>query len=108
VSNQDSSLDARHRIWQVVAAIPVGKVASYGQVAQLAGLGRGARQVGHVLKRLPEGTRIPWHRVINSQGNISLPAGSPAYYIQKERLEAEGVEVSPGGKIQLRRFRWQP
>ena len=101
-------IDANHRIWQVVAAIPAGRVASYGQVAELAGLGRGARQVGRALRILPGDTRIPWHRVINAQGRISLPTNSRGYYIQKERLQAEGVEFTLAGKIRLQQFRWQP
>lgn len=96
------------RIWQVVAQIPKGKVASYGQVAQLAGLGRGARMVGRTLHKLPAGSRLPWHRVINAQGRISLPEHSHSYQQQRQRLEDEGVRFNPGGKTDLELFGWRP
>ena len=102
------SAEARQRIWQVIAAIPEGRVSSYGQVARLAGLGRGARQVGAALRNLPSGTRIPWHRVINSQGKISLPPGSRGHALQRDRLEAEGVVFNDRGKVDLRTFGWVP
>lgn len=81
----------QQRIWQVVSQIPEGKVASYGQVAQQAGMPQAARRVGNVLRQLPEGSKLPWHRVVNSQGKISLPLGSPAHVEQKQRLIQEGV-----------------
>ncbi|ARF51213.1 cysteine methyltransferase [Pantoea stewartii subsp. stewartii DC283] len=62
----------KQRIWQIVAAIPPGKVTTYGDVALLAGSPRAARQVGGVLSRLPEGSTLPWHRVINRHGTLSL------------------------------------
>ncbi len=91
--------DINHRIWQVVALIPAGKVATYGDVARLAGLPGAARRVGAALRALPAETRIPWHRVVNAQGKLSLPEGSRAQYTQRERLEAEGV-VFKSGRIQ--------
>ncbi len=94
------------RIWQVVAAIPPGKVATYGQVAQKAGLARAARRVGNALRGLPDKTRIPWHRVVNAQGRISLPEGSDSHVVQRDRLEQEGVQFSIGGKINLREYGW--
>ena len=98
--------DARERIWQVVAAIPPGKVATYGGVAAQAGLGRGARLVGRALRDLPPGSRLPWHRVINAQGRISLPPGSRGHREQRTRLEAEGVEFSAAGRVSLREYGW--
>lgn len=95
------------RIWQVVALIPRGHVATYGDVARHAGLPGAARRVGYALRQLPTGSRIPWHRVINAQGRISLPAGSEGEYNQRERLAAEGVSVRKG-KISLREYRWRP
>ncbi len=86
-------LDTNHRIWQVVAAIPKGKVSTYGVVAQKAGMYRAARRVGHALRGLPANTRIPWHRVVNAQGRISLPEGSVAHDTQKGRLENEGIPL---------------
>lgn len=93
-------------IWTVVATIPAGNVATYGQVAELSGLARGARQVGYALKHLGADTKIPWHRVINSQGKISFPEGSEPYLKQKQRLQDEGVLVR-GNRISLKQFRWQ-
>ena len=97
--------DINHRIWQVVTLIPAGKVATYGDVARLAGLPGAARRVGAALRALPPDTRIPWHRVINAQGKISLPEGSRAQYTQRERLEAEGVVFSRARRVDLARFR---
>lgn len=98
--------DINHRIWQVVSLIPRGRVATYGEVARQAGLPRGARRVGRALQGLPADTRIPWHRVINAQGRISLPEGSASQYTQRERLEAEGVVFRANKSVDLRRFGW--
>src|SRR5690606_35252387 len=83
----------REAVWQVLAAIPPGRVTSYGQLARMAGLGRGARLVGRWLGQLPDDTRLPWHRVLNSQGQLSLPADHPAGREQLQRLLAEGAVV---------------
>ena len=80
------------RIWQVVALIPPGRVASYGQVAALAGMPAHARFVGRTLKHLPAGSRLPWFRVINASRRISFPRDSAGYQRQRSKLEAEGVE----------------
>ncbi|MGI9343413.1 MAG: MGMT family protein [Gammaproteobacteria bacterium] len=95
------------RIWNVVAAIPHGQVASYGQVAKLAGLGRGARMVGWALGQAPDRAKLPWHRVLNAQGSISIPKGSRSRAEQIRRLAEEGVVVVDG-KVDMRRFRWDP
>ncbi len=100
--------DINQRIWQVIALIPCGKVATYGDVARHAGLARAARRVGRALRNLPAGTRIPWHRVINAQGRISIPDGSSSQYTQRERLEAEGVVFKANKSVDLGRYRWQP
>ncbi|WP_148089637.1 MGMT family protein [Erwinia psidii] len=102
MTDQDSF---RQRIWHIVAAIPCGKVATYGDIARLAGSPRAARQVGGVLKRLPPGSMLPWHRVINRMGEISLSGGDR--HRQREALLAEGIEVTPEGKIALSRYRWK-
>jgi methylated-DNA-protein-cysteine methyltransferase-like protein len=96
------------RIWQVIAMIPKGRVATYGQVAELAGLPGNARRVGRLLSQLPNGSRIPWHRVINASGGISLPPKSAEFARQKSRLIREGVKVSATGRVSLRQFRWDP
>ena len=90
---------------QIVYQIPAGRVASYGQVATLAGLPGRARQVGAALKNLPKPTALPWHRVCNSQGRLSLPEGSDSYREQKGRLESEGI-VFVRGRIALARYGW--
>ncbi|WP_067705283.1 MULTISPECIES: MGMT family protein [unclassified Erwinia] len=92
------------RIWQIVAAIPTGKVATYGDIARMAGSPRAARQVGGVLKRLPEGSTLPWFRVINSMGAISQTGEDLTR--QRDALLRDGVEVSREGKVSLRRYRW--
>ncbi|KGD79067.1 MGMT family protein [Pantoea vagans] len=94
----------QQRIWQIVAAIPYGHVATYGDVARLAGSPRAARQVGGVLSRLPEGTTLPWHRVVNRHGTISLQGDS--LLRQRDALEAEGIEVSDEGQLDLETYRW--
>ena len=100
--------DINQRIWQVVAMIPSGRVSTYGDIARQAGMPGAARRVGHALRQLPEGTRIPWHRVINASGRISLPAGSASEYTHRERLESEGIGFRGNNSIDLRRFRWRP
>lgn len=95
------------KIWRTVSRVPPGCVATYGQIAREAGLGRGARRVGQALRKLPNGSDVPWHRVINAQGKISLPAGSDAGRAQRRRLQAEGI-VFRGGRVDLERFRWRP
>lgn len=103
--NADTQTKAE-RIWQVVYGIPEGKVCTYGEVARRAGLPGYARYVGTTLSKLPEGTALPWFRVLNSQGKVSFPAGSDAYMRQVKHLIAEGVEVREG-KVDLKRFFWQ-
>lgn len=95
------------RIWGVVRRIPRGRVATYGQVAVLAGIPRGARQVGYALHALPDVTSVPWHRVLNARGCISVRAGG-ASVTQLLRLEREGVRFDSGGRTDLARFQWQP
>ena len=95
------------RIWQVIYQIPCGKVASYGQIASLAGLPRAARLVGNTLRKLPADSKIPWHRVVNSQGKISLPQGSSNYTEQRQRLIEEGISFNKE-KISLAKHGWRP
>lgn len=95
------------KIWDTIANIPRGKVASYGQIARIAGLGKRARLVGYALHRTPENYNIPWHRVINAQGKISFPLGSTQYQEQKHRLMEEGIDFL-GERVDLERYRWRP
>src|SRR5438105_4893700 len=94
------------RIYDVVSRIPRGRVATYGQVARLAGIPGQARLVGYALHALPAGTSIPWQRVVNAQGSISLPAGDDTR--QRRLLEREGIRFDKRGRIPLDSFKWQP
>lgn len=98
----DSIDKAKTAVWQIVHAIPKGHVATYGQIAKLAGMPQQSRLVGRILANLPKGSKIPWHRVINSQGKISNP--NPER--QKARLADEGVQVL-NGRISLRLCQWE-
>lgn len=100
-------LSAYEKIWQTVSRIPYGRVATYGQIARLAGLGKRARMVGYALHRTPDNRVIPWHRVINAQGRISFPRDSDQYQRQRERLAAEDIPFV-GERIDLERYRWRP
>jgi methylated-DNA-protein-cysteine methyltransferase-like protein len=90
-------------VWKVVSEIPSGHVLTYGEVARLAGMPRAARRVSQALRRAPRGIKLPWHRVINSQGKISFPEDSSAWQKQKDLLEDEGV-VFLNGKVDLEHF----
>ena len=94
-------------IWRMVAAIPHGRVATYGQIAELAGLPRRARLVGHALQHTPPGMSLPWHRVINAQGRSSFPRNSLPWQYQRQRLLEEGIPLV-NGCVDLSAWRWQP
>lgn len=94
----------RQRVFQIIAAIPSGRVTTYGEVARMAGSPRAARQVGGVLKKLPEGSTLPWHRVVNRHGEISLQGED--FKRQRQALLAEGV-MFRAGKIDLLTFGWK-
>ena len=95
-------------IYSVVLRIPEGRVATYGQVARLAGMPGQARLVGYALSALKGRLPVPWHRVINAQGRISgRSGGSSADLEQRIRLEGEGVSFDEQGRIPLDRFLWQ-
>jgi methylated-DNA-protein-cysteine methyltransferase-like protein len=92
-----------------VRRIPPGRVATYGQVATLAGLPRQARLVGYALHAVADGDRLPWHRVLNAQGRISLRAEGPGgSVLQRLRLEQEGVGFDARGRVSLERYGWRP
>ncbi|MDH3350047.1 MAG: methylated-DNA--[protein]-cysteine S-methyltransferase [Gammaproteobacteria bacterium] len=95
------------RIWDTICDIPAGSVASYGQIAEIAGIPRGARQVGHALRQLPDGQDVPWHRVLQVSGRIAFAKGSAAYKEQSKRLMMEDVTVI-AGRVDMRKYRWQP
>jgi methylated-DNA-protein-cysteine methyltransferase-like protein len=103
----DSKL--HERIYAVVRRIPSGRVASYGQVAELAGLPRQARLVGYALHALrDEHGAVPWQRVINARGEVSLRSEPGTEGLQRVLLEAEGVAFDERGRVDLTRYRWNP
>lgn len=95
------------QIYRIVRRIPPGRVATYGQVARLAGLPRQARRVGYALSALGGEEGVPWHRVVNAQGRISLRASGDRDGRQRELLEEEGVEFDTSGRLSLERYRWR-
>ncbi|MFH1544189.1 MAG: MGMT family protein [Patescibacteria group bacterium] len=95
------------RVYKAVSRIPKGKVTTYGFISALIGSPRAARQVGWALRNTPEGVHIPWWRVINSNGYISIRNPEVTKDLQKELLEKEGVKVSEKYVIKLRIFQWQ-
>jgi methylated-DNA-protein-cysteine methyltransferase-like protein len=97
----------QQRIWQVVELIPLGKVSSYGVIADLAGLSGRARFVSTAMRQVPKELELPWHRVVNAQGKISIPKYNPLYQVQRQLLEQENILVL-NGKIDMARFAWEP
>jgi methylated-DNA-protein-cysteine methyltransferase-like protein len=91
-----------------VARVPKGRVATYGQIARLAGVPGQPRQVGYALAALPDGMDIPWHRVINARGEVSPRSEAEFEAIQRALLRAEGVVFDPTGRVDLDRFGWKP
>jgi methylated-DNA-protein-cysteine methyltransferase-like protein len=100
------SASAHTRILAAVRRIPRGRVATYGQVAQVAGVAGQPRLVGYALRHAED--TVPWHRVVNAEGAISPRAAADSVPRQRALLEAEGVRFSPTGRIDLERFRWRP
>lgn len=96
-----------HRIWDTIRDIPTGSVASYGQIAEIAGVPSGARQVGYALRQLPDGHDVPWQRVITASGKIAFEKGSRPYQEQCKRLMMEDVAVI-AGRVDMQKYRWQP
>jgi methylated-DNA-protein-cysteine methyltransferase-like protein len=96
-----------HAVIRIVKRIPRGRVATYGQVAGLAGNARAARQVAWVLNSASEKERLPWHRVINRLGGISLPHYG-GYELQRALLKKERVKFDENDCIDLKKFQWQP
>ncbi len=91
--------------YDIINQIPLGKVSTYGDIARMADC-RSARAVGFALNQLPEGSPVPWQRVINSQGKISTRRNCNGDLVQKELLEEEGIEFNKNS-VDLKRYRWQ-
>ena len=97
------------RVWRAVAQIPPGRLATYGQIAELIGAYGCARQVGWALRRLPLPSEVPWQRVVNAKGCISLSLSREGSdWIQRDLLIAEGIPVDVQGRLPLAEFRWSP
>jgi len=94
------------RIHAVISKIPHGRVATYGQIARLAGLPGQARLVGYALHALPAGSSVPWQRVVNAHGGISTPDGHDGR--QRRLLKKEGIRFDARGRIPLATFQWRP
>lgn len=105
---REEAVNFYEQVYNVVRQIPAGKVVTYGQVAALLGQPRAARAVGYALRFLPPGTEVPWHRVMNHQGQISwrYPVDSPL--LQRLLLEEEGVLFDAAGRVNLSAYRWHP
>ena len=103
-TGREASVD--QRIWLTVCAVPVGRIATYGDIAKRAGMPGAARRVGAALRKLPRGTAIPWHRIVNASGRSSLPPGRHGEDRQRHKLAAEGVLLGRGGAAVLKRYRW--
>lgn len=94
------------QVYEMVCEIPEGRVASYGQIARLIGRPRHARHVGYALAALPDEHEVPWHRVVNSKGEISSRSKAGYEDYQRILLEEEGVEFNPAGRIYMKQFVW--
>ncbi len=105
--SKQKTLSFHDRVKALIRKIPRGKVATYGQLAALAGQPRAARQVSWALHSSSDKDKLPWHRVINSQGTISLPRMG-GYEVQRALLEKEGVRFGLREQVDLERYQWQP
>jgi methylated-DNA-protein-cysteine methyltransferase-like protein len=92
------------KFYDTVRKVPRGRVASYGQIAELAGLEGHARQVGYALHALPAKSGVPWHRIVNARGEISPRSAGDSHELQRMLLEAEGVKFDDKGRVQRRYF----
>jgi methylated-DNA-protein-cysteine methyltransferase related protein len=96
----------RDRVYRLVRSIPAGRVATYGQIASLAGSPRHSRMVGRMLRELPEALETPWHRVVSAGGRIA-PRASESHLPQRALLEAEGVRFTTSGRVDMKRHQWE-
>jgi methylated-DNA-protein-cysteine methyltransferase-like protein len=95
------------KVIKLIQSIPAGKVATYGQIAELAGKPQGSRGVAWILHSSSTAYQLPWHRVLNAQGKISFEIGTHNFRQQKKRLEKEGVDLTVDGRLSLARFQWK-
>jgi methylated-DNA-protein-cysteine methyltransferase-like protein len=99
--------ERKEAIYLALAQIPKGKVITYGNLAKLAGMPNGARLAGRLMCELPDQSNLPWHRVINAQGRLSLPVDSEGYREQLQRLQKDGIDIN-NGKIKLSIYGYNP
>ena len=95
------------RIYATIRDVPPGTVASYGQIAEIAGIPRGARQVGRALRELPAGHDVPWYRIVTASGRLAFEVDSAAWRRQVDKLADEEVTLS-NGRVNMALYRWQP
>jgi methylated-DNA-protein-cysteine methyltransferase-like protein len=95
-------------IHEIISRIPRGRVATYGQIAEMAGIPGQARRVGYALSALAEGSAVPWQRVLNAKGEISMRSHSGSESLQKKLLRSEGITFDRNGRVPLDRFQWRP
>lgn len=107
MSKDEKRTGFSRKVVEAIRKIPSGRVATYGQIAALAGNARAARGVAWILHSCSDAERLPWHRVIGSRGRISLGRGR-GFEEQRRRLTAEGVAVDRSGRIGLERYQWEP
>ena len=105
--NESPAQIRRTALYLTLAQVPEGKVVSYGQLADLAGLGRAARWVGRTLSQLPPDTKLPWHRVLGAGGRLSLAAGTASGDEQRARLRTEGISIL-NNRVDIQRHGWRP
>jgi methylated-DNA-protein-cysteine methyltransferase-like protein len=104
--HQQNNQSLRTILYIVLSKIPSGRLVTYGQLAKMAGYPGAARAVGALLKQFPEGTQLPWHRVVAAGGRLSLPVNTPSGDEQRRRLTAEGVLISQD-RVKLTHYQWQ-
>jgi len=105
--SEASSKQRREALYLCLASIPAGRVVSYGQLAEISGVPRGARWAARTLSQLPEGTTLPWHRVITATGRPGLAADCPSGTEQRLRLHEEGIRLT-NDRVNMRRHGWHP
>jgi methylated-DNA-protein-cysteine methyltransferase related protein len=107
LAKRTSGVDFASTVYRVVTKCPRGRVVSYGGVAALLGRPRAARAVGRALNALPDGSDVPWWRVINSRGEVSIRGVAHGEVLQRTLLEREGVKFERNGRVSWKRFGWQ-
>jgi methylated-DNA-protein-cysteine methyltransferase-like protein len=111
LSNNAGVMKSYHEydmIYSIIMMVPRGKVATYGQIAEMAGLPGHARQVGYALRVLPDDSGVPWHRIVNSAGEISRRFDPVWEREQRLLLEGEGIEFNRNNRLSLAKYQWKP